>query len=374
MTDKKKILYIITKSNWGGAQRYVFDLAKSFKNECEISVASGGNGILFDKLRAEGIKTISIPFLGRDIKIWDEPKVLLETLKILKQEKPTIVHLNGPKVAGIGAVASRIYNFSHKGKIKIVQTVHGFSFIEPRPFIWRTIMWLASYVSLLLTHKSIFVSKKDMRLSKKMFFVSKKITYIPNGISPINFLPREESRLKLLGNQYDGILIGTIAELSHNKGLEFLINSFSYLKDEHIQSVIIGDGEKREELRQLKDKLNAPVTFTGLLPGAGEYLKVFDVFVLPSLKEGLPYVIIEAGFAGLPVISTTVGGIPHLIESGVSGTLIPPKDSKALAFAIELYLQNPSLREMHGKKLNEIVKENFSLEQMVEKTRETYNL
>jgi glycosyltransferase involved in cell wall biosynthesis len=373
MTNKKKILYVITKSNWGGAQRYVFDLAQKLKDEYEITVASSGNGILFDKLLAEGIKTISIPFLGRDIKIWDEPKVLLEILKILRQEKPDIVHLNGPKVAGIGAVASRIYNFSNKNKIRIIQTIHGFSFMEPRSFIWRAIMWLASYISLILTHKNIFVSKKDIQLSKQMYFISEKTTYIPNGITPINFISKDESRIKLLGNEYDGILIGTIAELNHNKGLEFLINSFSYLKDENIKSVIIGDGEKLEELRKLKIKLNAPIIFTGTLPIAGEYLKAFDIFILPSLKEGLPYVLIEAGFAGLPVISTTVGGIPNLIESGVSGTLVPPKDPKALAFAIELYLQDPSLREMHGRKLKEIVEGNFSLDQMVEKTRITYS-
>lgn len=373
MTDKKKILYIITKSNWGGAQRYVFDLAQKLKDECEITVASGGKGVLFDKLRAEGIKTISIPFLGRDIKIWDEPKVLLEMLKILKNKKPDVVHLNSPKVAGIGSAASRIYNLTHKGKIKIVQTVHGFPFMEPRPFIWRAIMWSASYVSILLTHESIFVSKKDIQLSKRMYFISKKIKYIPNGIAPINFLPKDESRLKLLGNRYEGILIGTIAELNHNKGLEFLIDSFSYLKDENIQSVIIGDGEKRDELKALKDKLQAPVIFTGSLPSAGEYLKAFDIFILPSLKEGLPYVLIEAGFAELPVISTTVGGIPHLIESGVSGTLVSPKDSKSLAFAVELYLQDPKLREEHGKKLKEVVEENFSLNQMVEKTVGIYN-
>lgn len=373
MTEKQKILYIITKSNWGGAQRYVFDLAKSLKDTYEITVAAGGNGPLFEKLQTEGIKTISIPFLERDIKIWKEPMVLFEILKVLKIEKPDIVHLNSPKIVGIGSVAGKIYNLTHRNKIKIIQTVHGFSFMEPRPFVWRMIMWIASYVSLLLTHKSIFVSKKDIRLAKQMYFTSKKITYVPNGIAQLNFLPKEEARLKLIGNEDVGILIGTIAELNHNKGLEYLINSFSYLKDENIQSVIIGGGEKLKELNELKLKTNAPVKFIGSLPEAGTYLKAFDIFVLPSLKEGLPYVLIEAGFAGLPVISTTVGGIPHLIETGTNGILVQPKDSKALAMAIELYLQDPSLREKHGTKLQELVKENFSLEKMLEKTEEVYN-
>ncbi len=373
MPKKKKILYIITKSNWGGAQRYVFDLATSLKHDNEIIVASGGDGVLFDKLSDEGIKTISIPLLERDIKIWNEPKVILELLKILNAEKPYIIHLNSPKAGLLGGIAGRIYNRSHKNKLKIIQTVHGFPFIEPRGFLWRMIMWIASYVSILLSHSNIFVSKKDIDLSKNMLFISNKINYISNGIAPISFLPKDEARKKLLGSEYSGILLGTIAELNHNKGLEFLITSFSYLRGENLQSIIIGDGEKRKELDNLKTKINAPVIFTGSLQEAGIYLKAFDIFILPSLKEGLPYVLIEAGFAGLPVVSTTVGGIPYLIESGVSGLLVPPKNPQALALAIELYLQDDSMRKLHGQKLHEIVIKNFSLESMIKKTKETYN-
>lgn len=374
MTNKRKILYIITKSNWGGAQRYVFDLAKSLKDECEITVASGGNGILFDKLKSEGIKTISIPYLERDIKIWNEPKVILEMFKIIKNEKPDVIHLNSPKAGLLGGVAGRLYNFTNRQKTRIIQTVHGFPFIEPRSFIWKLIMKLASYISLLLSQKNILVSKRDMHFLKQMPFTKNKSVYIPNGISSIDFIQKEEAREKLLGYKFEGILLGTIAEMNHNKGLEYLIKSLSYLKDENIKSVIIGEGEKRQTLEELKSKENVDIKFAGLIPEASKYLKAFDIFILPSLKEGLPYVLIEAGFAELPVISTTVGGIPYLIESGLDGTLVPSKDPRALAVAIELYLQDEHLRKGHAKKLQEKVQEQFSLEKMVERTEQTYNL
>ena len=372
MISKKKILYVITKSNWGGAQRYVFDLAKNLKDTYEITVASGGNGVLFEKLKQEGIQTISIPSLERDIKLWNEQKVVAEILQIIKDQRPDVIHLNSPKAGLLGSITGRIYNFSHKNKICIIQTIHGFPFIEPRSFIWKTIMWIASYASLLLAHKNIFVSQKDIELSKKMPFISSKTVFINNGIAPINFLLKEEARLKLLGEKYDGILVGTIAELNHNKGLEFLIRSFSHLKNEDIKSVIIGDGEKRTELEDLKSELNVPVKLTGQIPGASEYLKAFDIFVLPSLKEGLPYVLLEAGLAGLPVISTTVGGIPHLIQSGISGTLVPPKDPEDLAEAIKSYAENKNLRESHGKELQKIVQEKYNLETTVQKTALLY--
>lgn len=371
--EKEKIIFIITKSNWGGAQRYVFDIANSIKSEYEVVVAAGGNGLLFEKLNEVGIKTINIPHLERDIKAWNEPRAIKNLIDIISTEKPNVIHLNSPKAVLLGALAGRIYNSKNKDKVKIIQTIHGFPFIEPRSFIWRTAMWIASYISLLLSHKNIFVSKKDLILSKWMPFTSGKNIYIPNGISSINFLSKDEARLKLLGSKYDGFLIGTIAELNHNKGIEFLIKSLSYLKDHNIQSIIIGEGEKRKELEDLSIKTNAPVKFTGMIPGASEYLKAFDVFVLPSLKEGLPYVLIEAGAAGLPVISTAVGGIPHLIQSGTSGTLVPPKDSKALSAAIEPYLKDKSTRELHAKNLKQIVEKNYNLETTVQTTKQLYS-
>ena len=100
-------------------------------------------------------------------------------------------------------------------------------------------------------------------------------------------------------------------------------------------------------------------------------MKAFDIFVLPSLKEGLPYVILEAGLARLPVIASSVGGIPEIIENGKDGLLVPPANSKELATAIKKLVGNKTLRENLAKNLREKYSKNF-LEKMLRETTSLY--
>ena len=109
------------------------------------------------------------------------------------------------------------------------------------------------------------------------------------------------------------------------------------------------------------------------VPNASRYLKNFDIFVLPSLKEGLPYVILEAGLAGLPVIASNVGGIPEIIENGKDGLLVPPADPKELIKAIKKLIEDKTLRENLAKNLHEKITKEFSLEKMLRETISLYN-
>ncbi len=105
---KKKIIFVITKSNWGGAGRYVFDLATTLTSDYDVAVALGGTGLLVDKLRKENIRTIPIPSLGRDIHVRADSSAFFELLAIFKKEKPDVVHLNSSKAGGLGALAARM--------------------------------------------------------------------------------------------------------------------------------------------------------------------------------------------------------------------------------------------------------------------------
>lgn len=120
---KKRILYVITKSNWGGAQRYVYDLATGLpKDHFAISVACGGQGLLKDKLEIAGIKIIPIPYFQRDINITKEFYSFVELIKIFRTEKPDIIHLNSSKAGVIGALAAFVYKLitnTHKPKLFI---------------------------------------------------------------------------------------------------------------------------------------------------------------------------------------------------------------------------------------------------------------
>ena len=121
-----KILYAITKSNWGGAQRHLFDLATKMKERGHTPVvALGGDGILRKKLEDTGIKTYTIAKLSRDIALSKDAGSFKELFSVIKREKPDVLHLHSPKAAGLGALAGKLLRVK-----KIVYTVHGWTFNE----------------------------------------------------------------------------------------------------------------------------------------------------------------------------------------------------------------------------------------------------
>ena len=138
--EKLKILFIITKSNFGGAQRYVYDIATHLpKDKFEATVALGGSGVLKDKLEATGIRTIALPDLERDISVVKEWRAFVNIFKAIKETEPDIVHLNSSKAGALGALAARLYNLFLKLSkrdlqlgIKIIFTAHGWAFKEKR--------------------------------------------------------------------------------------------------------------------------------------------------------------------------------------------------------------------------------------------------
>jgi glycosyltransferase involved in cell wall biosynthesis len=362
---RKKILYVITKSNWGGAQRYVYDLATNLsKDEFESVVAAGGGGMLFKKLSQSGIRTISIPYLERNVGIAREFRAFKFLLKTFREEKPDVIHLNSAKASGLGALAGRIANVPN-----IVQTVHGWSFNEERSFLWRTFVWIASWTAALLSHKSIMVSRHDFEQAKKMPFIISRVSCIQNAISGQTLMERDEARSKLSQIQdipkgSSSIWVGTNAELHKNKGLKYGINAIKLVleKNSHVYWIVISDGEEKKNLVHLvkKSGLQKHIFFLGYVDNAAQYMKAFDIFMLPSVKEGLPYVLLEARAAGIPIVSTDVGGIPEVVLD-TSGIIVPPKNPEKLAEAIEVLLSHKINLEKGGEDFNVMLKNTITL-------------
>ncbi len=374
-----KILYIITKSNWGGAQRHVFDLATRMKDKNQdVYVALGGEGLLKQKLEAAGIYTFSIAALGRDISATKEINSFKEILSIIKNKRPDVLHLHSTKAGGLGALAGRVL-----GVKKIIYTVHGWVFNEDRPIHQKILITLFSWFTMILVHTTILISEREYAQALNFPWVKKKLTLAPLGIQPPVFISVDGARQALarlipmpVQDFNKKTVIGTIAELHPNKGLSYLINSMSTVVAQYPQTlcIIIGDGQDNASLHMLikERKLEQSVFLLGYLDQASEYLKAFNIFVLPSLKEGLPYAILEAGCASLPVVSTTVGGIPEIVEDMKSGILIQPKNSRELAHALSFMIEHPDERRKYGVALREKILKNFSIEKMVEKVEEVY--
>lgn len=387
---KKKVLYIITKSNWGGAQRHVFDLATNLpKEEYDIVVAAGGSGSLLKKLEEVGVKTIPIPKLERDPDIIKDFSSIKLIFNIIRTERPDILHLHSTKVGGIGALIARYASLlsyfgptTQRLRPKIIYTAHGWAFKENRPPFQKLIIYLYSWLTIILNHKTIVVSEDDLIKSPK-FLTRGKITMIHNGIAPFQYLPRVEAQKKVFAGASiypNNLIVGTISELHKNKGLSYVIDAIAELKSQNadkenpIMYSIVSDGEEKSNLlSQIKTKnLQDSVFLAGFVPDANKYLSAFDLFIFPSLKEGLPYALLEAGSIGLPIIATSIGGAKDIITDMETGILIRPKDIKEIANALRFFIQNPEKIAGFGGKLRKRIANEFSLEKMISKTLEIY--
>lgn len=358
--SKKKVLYVITKSNWGGAQRYVCDLATNLSTDIfEAAVATGGTGPLIDKLHVAGIRTILVPSFVRNVSLFHDIRTLRELVTLFHAEAPDIIHLNSAKAVSIGALAGRI-----AGVPRIVATIHGSASRETwRPWWQQTLIRAIERISRALAHETIVVSAQD---------AVPGTTLIHNGVDNIDTLSQEKARHELNLPQ-QGFIVGTIGELTKNKNQLFLIDAVGALPGGNIMLAIIGDGELRTELEMYAHTHPThDIRFLGYKESAAQYLRAFDVFVLPSRKEGLPYVLLEAGLAALAVIATNVGGISEIIEDGKTGLLIQPGNLSSLTTALTLLMDNTQLRQEYGAALQEKVHSEFSLEKMIADTTARY--
>lgn len=305
---KTKILYVITKANWGGAQRYVYDLAIGLPaDEFEAAVAFGQPGLLTEKLAAAGIKTHLIRSFQRDVSIIADIQSFFELLRLFRRERPDIVHLNSSKAAGVGALAARL-----AGVKRIIFTAHGWPFLEQRNLVSRGLIYIFSWLTALLSHAVIVVSDHDLRVAQRMPFVRRKTVRIYNGINlHLPLYPAD-----IVRNSFpQGVRItGTIGELTRNKNQIALIEEARNNPEMYV--AIIGDGEDRQYLmRKIEEYgLGNRVKLFGFML-ANTVLRGFDVFALPSIKEGLPYVLLEAKAAGLPIVANRVGGIGEILDA-----------------------------------------------------------
>jgi len=380
--NMKKVLFLITKSNFGGAQRYVFDLATSLpKNEFDVTVAYGEGRELGERLHSKGIRTIEIKGLARDINILKEFSVFWAILKLYKKEKPDIVHINSSKVGGLGAFAGKI-----AGIPKIIFTGHGWAFNEDRNVFSKFIIFLIHAMTILMTNKTIAVSSETKRqITLKCKSLGNKIEVIHNGVEEVEPIEKASARQFIINTLIDkdinpdSLWIGTVGELHPIKGHSYLLDALAELKEDdklsNIQTFIIGEGKERKNLERKISGfgLSKNVFLTGNIKNASHLMKAFDLFVFPSLSEAFPYTILEAGSVGLPIIASRVGGIQEIIEDKKNGTLVRPKDVLDLKIQIISLLKDKEKRDFYGENIKKTIENNFSKKQMLEKTIKVYS-
>jgi len=384
MQEKKKILFLITKGNFGGAQRYVFDLATNLpKDKFEAAVACGtkDEDTLIKKLEEEKIRTIALKNSEREISAKSDFNSLLELIKLIKEEKPDVVHLNSSKIGFLGALAVFYLKiFSSGCKTKSVFTAHGWAFNEPsRSSLSKIIYYACHYLTVILADTTIAVSEKTKNDAGCFIFVKDKIRVIYNGISDFDLMSKGEARQTLAGeiNSAEKIIIFSLSELHKNKGVDVALQAIALLPDkarEKIFYAVAGGGEEKENLEKLASELRISgiVRFLGFVPDAKKLISGADIFLMPSRTEAFPYAILEAGLAGAAMVATSVGGIPEVIRDMQNGILVHSRNPKEIAEAILYMLDHPEKQKEFGKEIKKTISNFFSLEKMVEETASLY--
>jgi glycosyltransferase involved in cell wall biosynthesis len=377
-TESAHILYIITKANWGGAQKYVFDIAFAAQEAGhQVSVACGTQGELTTRLEQAGIPVFQVAGLGRDIHLLSDLKALNTLTKLMRALQPDIVHANSSKAGLIAVIAAQISRVPD-----IIFTAHGWAFNETRPWWQKAVFSLFHLVTVSLSDTVICVSEavaKDMRW---MPFSGAKTRVIHHGITFPQFMRKDEARASLAPHLSEilsaPLWIGTLAELHPTKGLDVAINAFARIAPQFPNAVLvlIGEGDARNELVTLAKErgISNRIRFSGHIQDAASYLSAFDIFLFPSRSEALGYAVLEAGNASLPVVASRIGGIPEIIEDSVSGLLVTPNDIEGFAIDLSSLLAAPELRTRLGTALHEKILKDFSKEQMLRKTLALYEL
>ncbi|HWU24584.1 MAG TPA: glycosyltransferase, partial [Candidatus Paceibacterota bacterium] len=253
----KRVLFAITKSNWGGAQAYVAMMARGARDAgAEVAVMAGAadgrrngdSGRLFEVLAADGIRTIPLSDIQRDINTSSEWAALKELVTVIRKEKPDILHLNSSKMGVLGAIAGR-----RAGVKRIIFTAHGWPYKETRSPLWKIMAWGGSWLTILLSSRIVAVTDQDLRDSPTLLFRD-KLRMIHNGISDFPRLSREDARLALQKYSHDisnfPQLLIMNAELHMNKGIGTAIRALSELAHHHpdLALVVCGEGDARAYL------------------------------------------------------------------------------------------------------------------------------
>lgn len=381
-----KILYLITKDDVGGAQKYVNDLADyAAKAGHEVSVITGGKG---------GVRLLSnrlMPYLF----FTNDWLAVLESALIFIRKKPDVIHLNSSKAGVIGTFGALLYNIFRKvtgqNKARIIFTAHGWVF-NPSNYIGNLRRKIYILIHRLAAHFQdgiINVSEFDRKLALENRIADEsKLVTIHNGLdlNKLAFLDRATARKTLtrLSSLPQEILqnndtwVGSIGRLVSEKNYLDFVEAAALVKNPRVRYFIIGSGEDFNKLTNRIVKLGLQNRFFLIpqLSPAANFLKAFDIFLLSSIKEGFPYSLLEAMAAELPIIATRVGGIPEMLaisNKESCGLVMPPREPTELARAVSYLIDNNEVSATMGKDAALKAKNELNLDKMGSKTLRVYS-
>ncbi len=371
---------LIARLNIGGPAIHVSLLSarlnpNRFTTTLVFGSEAAGEGSMRDLAEAAHVDLVHIPELGREISLFSDLRTLFQVVRLVHRARPTIVHTHTAKAGFIGRLAARL-----AGAPVVVHTFHGHVFHGYFNPLVSNVFVALEQAAAALSDRVITISPAlKVDLLRYRIAPAKKIEVVPLGFDLQPFLESKEHRGEFrnrLNLPRDVALVGIVGRLVPVKNHRLFLAAAERLHAAGMRArfVVIGDGELRVDLeREARDLgLADAVIFTGWQRNLPAIYADLDVVVLTSVNEGTPVSVIEAMAAGCPVVATRVGGVPDVIQDGVTGRLVASGDVEGLARAMREALTDRELTQRMAEAARAEVSQRYTVEALVRNTEALY--
>lgn len=367
------ILHLTTKLEFSGTEISIHNLTKFHPNKsARITVCALTAKVPYKgRLEADGIRVIYLKMLANNFwqVCYNSPLYLWKLFRLFRKEKVTVLHIH----SFLAGILGRISGFLARIPV-IIRHLHNMELDLPsRIYVERLLRYL--------THHYIASSEGVSEYAKRNAGIRKEVisvVYYGIDIAAIEQAAQQSvERRREFGLKEDEVVIGFCGRLVVQKGVIFLLRAMPLILKEipSVKLLIIGDGPLRKELMDTAISLNIQdnVIFIGERRDTWSIFPILELFVLPSLWEGLGIVLLESMVHAKPIIATNIPSVNEVIEDGRTGLLVPPRDPEALAKAIMRLLKDPKLRSNLAQNSREKVVRRYASERMVEEVNRIYS-
>lgn len=379
----KTKLVIISETLKDGVGKHISDLMTNLdKTKYEIHVIHSNRRIDANFIKAKQslkgqVNFYEVEDLVRKISIVKDIKSYNKIKNIVKQIKPGIIHCHSSKAGVIGRLVAKRLKVN-----RCYYTPHGYAiantnFSNKKRSLYKFIeSFLAKYFTTMTVHVSC--GENQLAVDHKIVENNKSVV-IYNGISKTSKLTKSKQMLKQeIGLSKDDVIIGYVARIDQGKNPYEFINIAKQVlsKNMNVKFIWIGEGVLKESVQGYIDNkgLEDEILLLGFKQKVDDYLNILDIYLTTSLYEGLPYTLVEASRAKLPIVASDVIGNNEVVESEVNGYLYNIGDVKEAARKLELLIKDEKLRRKLGQEGHKLFLENYTIKKMIKAHEALYSL
>lgn len=364
-----RVLHVIGGGEFGGAERHILNLTTAMKKDMvEVSVCCLFADPFVKVAREAGIRSHSVPMRHKM-----DFGIVTKLRDLIIEEEIDIVHTHGVRANLVGRLAARM-----AGVETVVTTVHSLLTQDYPDLFSRLANNFIEKASRGLTTHFIAVSGGLQKALVQQGIPEKKITVIYNGLNPDLFRIEGSAGLwrQKAGFSPGVPLVAIVGRLHPVKGHRYFLRAAAEILKERtdVHFLVVGCGPERDSLEEYTGKLGISdhVTFTGFVSDVSELMPDLNLLIVPSLWEGFGLTALEAMAVGVPVVATSVGGLPEIVDHGTTGLLVPPADEAGLTRGIVWMLDHPQEAVEMAAAAKEVVEQKFSASAMARRTEDLY--